>query len=186
MAKFPQIEFGTVENRLAAFTKPQHYKKGSTTETELTGHDNPLPTADYGMTEGGLWIPKRVSDDGAQHTQLTGSNVVEPERTIAESVTIEPGAKWESTTFSVDDFYETNVVARFLSTRSSRLEINRRALNYGGGFSEVISDSGEDRPLGVSGRALLYAGYYRIVIINTDEFSIDLNVVLERRSKKYG
>lgn len=34
---------------------------------------NPLPTADYGMTEGGLWIPKKVSDDGAQHTHVTGS-----------------------------------------------------------------------------------------------------------------
>jgi|SRR5690625_3463628 len=77
MAEFPQNEWIEVNERLVPLTKPQHYKKGSTTEVELTGHDNPLPTADYGMTESGLWIPKRVSDDGAVHTQLTGSIVEE-------------------------------------------------------------------------------------------------------------
>lgn len=75
MAKFPQVEWVEIDGRMVPSTKPQHYKKGSTTDTELTGHDNPLPTADYGMTEGGLWIPKRVSDEGAQHTRVTGSIV---------------------------------------------------------------------------------------------------------------
>lgn len=88
MAKFPQIEWIEIDGQMWPTTKPQHYKKGSTTETELTGHDNPLPTADYGMTESGVWIPKRVSDDGAQHTQLTGSIV----ELFNESVEVSAGA----------------------------------------------------------------------------------------------
>lgn len=34
-----------------------------------------LATAGYGMTEGGVWIPRKVSDEGYDLTQLTGSNV---------------------------------------------------------------------------------------------------------------
>lgn len=37
--------------------------------------DDPYPTGDYGMTEGGVWIPKKVSDDGTTLTQVTGSIV---------------------------------------------------------------------------------------------------------------
>src|SRR5690625_3595368 len=73
MAEFPQFDFKELDGRQTPFVKPQHYKKGSTTETDLTGHDNPLPTADYGMTESGVWIPKRVDDEGNTLTQVTGS-----------------------------------------------------------------------------------------------------------------
>src|SRR5690625_4122682 len=44
--EFPDIAFVNVEGQAVPFTKPQHYKKGSTTETLLTGEDNPLPTKD--------------------------------------------------------------------------------------------------------------------------------------------
>src|SRR5690625_4989453 len=33
-----------------------------------------LLTANHVMTESGIWIPQRGSDDGATHTQVTGSN----------------------------------------------------------------------------------------------------------------
>lgn len=75
MAEFPQFVWLDVNGQLVPSTKPQHYKKGSTTETELTGHDNPLPVAGYGMTESGVWIPRKVSNEGHDLTQVTGSNV---------------------------------------------------------------------------------------------------------------
>src|SRR5699024_9170130 len=46
MPNFPQLEWINVDGKLVPSTKPQHYKKGSITETELTGHDNPLPVED--------------------------------------------------------------------------------------------------------------------------------------------
>src|SRR5699024_3628169 len=44
--EFPDIAFVNVDGQAVPFTKPQHYKKGSTTDTLLTGEDNPLPTKD--------------------------------------------------------------------------------------------------------------------------------------------
>src|SRR5690625_3976251 len=46
--EFPDIAFVNVDGQAVPFTKPQHYKKGSTTDTLLTGEDNPLPTKDEG------------------------------------------------------------------------------------------------------------------------------------------
>src|SRR5690625_5842187 len=46
MAKFPQLDWVAINGRDTQITKPQHYKEGSTSETDLTGHDNPLPTTD--------------------------------------------------------------------------------------------------------------------------------------------
>lgn len=42
-----------------------------------TGENNPLPIAEYGMTENGVWVPRKVTEDGHGLTQLTGSYVEE-------------------------------------------------------------------------------------------------------------
>lgn len=44
-----------------------------------------LFTAPHVMTEGGVWIPQRGSDDGAAHTQQTGSKV-ESEKLIERDI----------------------------------------------------------------------------------------------------
>src|SRR5699024_2320052 len=71
MAEFPQYDWKILDNTAYPVTKPQHNNKGSTTETELTGHDNPLPVANYTQNETGLWLP--VSENNPVPTQVTGS-----------------------------------------------------------------------------------------------------------------
>src|SRR5699024_7706662 len=80
MAKFPQLDWVAINGRDTPFTKPQHYKEGSTSETDLTGHDNPLPTTDKNV-RAELESIKATQDkilkrlDEPLDTQLTGSNV---------------------------------------------------------------------------------------------------------------
>lgn len=75
MADFPILEWVNINGERVPFTKAQHKKSdGGYVET---GEDNPLPVADYGMTEGGVWIPRRVTEEGHDITQLSGSNVEE-------------------------------------------------------------------------------------------------------------
>src|SRR5690625_1372115 len=45
-----------------------------------------LLTANHVMTESGIWIPQRGSDDGATHTQVTGSNVEFDEFFLGETI----------------------------------------------------------------------------------------------------
>lgn len=75
MADFPRFEWMEIDGRMVPSVKPQHYKKGSTTATELTGHDNPLPVANYTQNEKGVWLP--TSKDNPVPTQVTGSIVGE-------------------------------------------------------------------------------------------------------------
>lgn len=42
---------------------------------KVTSDRDPLPIVEYGTTAGGIVVPKRVSDDGHELTQLTGSYV---------------------------------------------------------------------------------------------------------------
>src|SRR5699024_12130331 len=71
MGKFPQFKWMEIDGRMVPSIKPQHYKKGSTTETQLTGHDNPLPVANYTQNDSGVWLP--TSKDNPVPTQVTGS-----------------------------------------------------------------------------------------------------------------
>lgn len=57
---------------IPGFTPQFFDKNGYATEVDP---DNPYPSGDYGMTEGGVWVPKKVADDGTTLTQLTGSIV---------------------------------------------------------------------------------------------------------------
>lgn len=40
---------------------------------KITSDQDPLPIVEYGTTAGGIIVPKRVSDEGHELTQLTGS-----------------------------------------------------------------------------------------------------------------
>lgn len=73
MADFPIKKDEIINGGVNSYVYPQHEKSDGS--FVITGEKNPLPVADYGMTSGGVWIPQRVSDDGAAHTQFTGSNV---------------------------------------------------------------------------------------------------------------
>src|SRR5690625_4597329 len=72
MADFPILKWMQVDGRSVPFTYPQHQKGNGYV---VTGEDNPLPTGNHVMTESGIWIPQRGTDEGAAHTQLTGSKV---------------------------------------------------------------------------------------------------------------
>jgi len=79
MARFPQVDWVAVNGRDTPFTKPQHYKEGSTSETDLTGHDNPLPTTDKSVRaelESIKATQAKILErlDEPLDTQLTGSN----------------------------------------------------------------------------------------------------------------
>jgi len=64
-----------IDGQIRKIIDTQHFTGSNNEGRVRSGEKNPFPVAGYGMTESGLWIPKRVSDDGAQHTQLTGSKV---------------------------------------------------------------------------------------------------------------
>src|SRR5690625_2660156 len=72
MADFPILKWMQVDGRSVPFTYPQHQKGNGYV---VTGEDNPLPTGNHVMTESGIWIPQRGTEEGAAHTQLTGSIV---------------------------------------------------------------------------------------------------------------
>src|SRR5690625_2534971 len=80
--EFPDIAFVNVDGQAVPFTKPQHYKKGSTTDTLLTGEDNPLPTKDESVEARLQAIEQTQSQildklNDTIDTRLTGSIVEE-------------------------------------------------------------------------------------------------------------
>src|SRR5690625_3466376 len=84
MARFPQVDWVAVNGRDTPFTKPQHYTEGSTSETDSTGHDNPLPTTDKSVRaelESIKATQAKILErlDEPLDTQLTGSNVEDEE-----------------------------------------------------------------------------------------------------------
>lgn len=65
----------TKDGKQELFADPQHFTGANNEGRARSGEKNPFPTADYGMTAGGVWVPKKVADDGSTLTQLTGSMV---------------------------------------------------------------------------------------------------------------
>src|SRR5690625_3501888 len=82
-------QFIELNGRTIPVFPPYHEKDG---DWVVTGDRNPLPVAGYGMTESGVWIPRKVSDEGHDLTQLTGSNGEE------ELLLIDRGIRAESRT----------------------------------------------------------------------------------------
>lgn len=56
---------------------PQYFNQSADRYEQLRGADGVSFTGNHVMTESGIWVPQRGSDDGAAHTQLTGSIVKE-------------------------------------------------------------------------------------------------------------
>lgn len=87
MADFPILKWMQVDGRSVPFTYPQHQKGNGYV---VTGENNPLPTGNHVMTESGIWVPQRGTDEGAVHTQLTGSIV--SLAMVGDAVTVADGA----------------------------------------------------------------------------------------------
>lgn len=67
-----KIQWITVNGRQVPLVLPQTYSYKDD-DWKITSDQDPLPIVEYGTTEGGVIVPKRVSDEGHELTQLTGS-----------------------------------------------------------------------------------------------------------------
>src|SRR5690606_5291826 len=69
-----KIQWITVNGRQIPLVLPQTYSY-EIEDWKVTSDRDPLPIVEYGTTAGGMVVPKRVSDEGHELTQLTGSNL---------------------------------------------------------------------------------------------------------------
>lgn len=69
-----KIQWITVNGRQVPLVLPQTYSYKDD-DWKITSDQDPLPVVEYGTTAGGIVVPKRVSDEGHELTQLTGSYV---------------------------------------------------------------------------------------------------------------
>lgn len=67
-----KIQWITVNGRQVPLVLPQTYSYADD-DWKITSDRDPLPIVEYGTTEGGVIVPKRVSGEGHEITQLTGS-----------------------------------------------------------------------------------------------------------------
>lgn len=156
-----KIQWITVNGRQVPLVLPQHWN-GS--DWVVTGVDNPLPTVDYGTTESGIIIPKRVSDDGAAHTQVTGSIVAK--------------GTFKNVEILADAFFETptiNASGRELSftcitNQNSNIRIQWRDVDGSWVFEEPISNNETIHVVQVIKRTPAY----RIIVARTISEEITL------------
>lgn len=69
-----KIQWITVNGRQVPLVLPQTYSYADD-DWKVTSDQDPLPVVEYGTTEGGVIVPKRVSGEGHELTQLTGSSL---------------------------------------------------------------------------------------------------------------
>ena len=67
-----KIQWITVNGRQVPLVLPQTYSY-EIEDWKVTSDRDPLPVVEYGTTAGGVVVPKRVSGEGHELTQLTGS-----------------------------------------------------------------------------------------------------------------
>src|SRR5690606_27152342 len=67
-----KIQWITVNGRQVPLVLPQTYSY-EIEDWKVTSDRDPLPIVEYGTTAGRIVVPKRVSDEGHELTQLTGS-----------------------------------------------------------------------------------------------------------------
>src|SRR5690606_24181415 len=84
-----KIQWITVNGRHVPLVLPQTYSYKDD-DWKITSDQDPLPIVEYGTTAGGIVVPKRVSDDGHELTQLTGSYV--KELVIAKGLEVSAGS----------------------------------------------------------------------------------------------
>lgn len=174
MADFPILKWMQVDGRSVPFTYPQHQKGNGYV---ITGEDNPLPTGNHVMTESGIWVPQRGSDEGAAHTQLTGSNV-EYDRVV--DVTISPGSLL--TVIPQQRIDSSKVYAYFTADARHRsvFYLVPRNFRAGGGHTDAGPHEILEQDNARTGNILsdVRALYYHVSIRNQDTDSHTYTVVL--------
>lgn len=100
-----KIQWITVNGRQVPLVLPQTYSYKDD-DWKITSDQDPLPIVEYGTTVGGIIVPKRVSDEGHELTQLTGSNVVNVELIYEErNITVNAGTiKQVGSIFNVSQY----------------------------------------------------------------------------------
>lgn len=145
--KFPQLEWINDDGRLIPVPKVQHYKKGSTTETELTGHDNPFPTTDKAVLEELEQVKAELEaiKNGTLNVNQAGLTDKIDELLAKQNEILERLNEPVDTrlTGSID---ELDVVVRGTSLTKKFVNLDKRNLNIEPGQTVVISyyaDNGE-------------------------------------------
>ena len=118
-----KIQWITVNGRQVPLVLPQTYSY-EIEDWKVTSDRDPLPIVEYGTTAGGIVVPKRVSDEGHELTQLTGSNVVQE---IFKNAVIPPMSAVSLTFNALGS--KLGVVLRFTSPTTSRLRYQYIALS---------------------------------------------------------
>src|SRR5690606_17414776 len=103
-----KIQWITVNGRQVPLVLPQTYSYKDN-DWKITSDQDPLPVVEYGTTEGGVIVPKRVSDEGHELTQLTGSKV--EEIFVFNAATMNT-TSLNSQTFDVSKFQQIHVLAK--------------------------------------------------------------------------
>lgn len=111
MADFPRIKWLNIDGQQVPFTEPQHFT-GNGDETVRTGHDNPLPVANYTQNESGLWLP--TSKENPMPTQVTGSKV--------ERIELLPATSLRDTSTFGGDYIDTDKYEKMLFFVNSTLD----------------------------------------------------------------
>lgn len=138
-----KIQWITVNGRQVPLVLPQTYSYADD-DWKVTSDRDPLPIVEYGTTEGGVIVPKRVSDEGHELTQLTGSNIevvygsydqnINVNAGQAMSIKIEPPENevWKLQVLRVD-FPPVNGA----TTGNHRLIISTGTVGSGGGILDA-------------------------------------------------
>lgn len=86
-----KIQWITINGRQVPLVLPQTYSYADD-DWKVTSDRDPLPIVEYGTTEGGVIVPKRVSDEGHELTQLTGSNIEVARGIYDQAISVESGS----------------------------------------------------------------------------------------------
>ena len=132
-----KIQWITVNGRQVPLVLPQTYSYADD-DWKVTSDRDPLPIVEYGTTEGGVIVPKRVSDEGHELTQLTGSNV--EKINITQEVGIIPAGGNKRININVPQRTKSiSLYIRALAGRISSAHIEFRNLspNYGSPINSI-------------------------------------------------
>ena len=109
---------------------PQYFNQQSDVYEHLQGAQGVNFVGNHVLTDSGIWVPQRGTEDGAAHTQLTGS--IEVLKTVSLSETIAPGERF----YILGASNELEVVSEFRSLRiafrvDNAVELPSLIVSYG-------------------------------------------------------
>ena len=132
-----KIQWITVNGRQVPLVLPQTYSY-EIEDWKVTSDRDPLPVVEYGTTAGGVVVPKRVSGEGHEFTQITGRKV--KLRRVFESIdeTVSAGKDIAVTIQPTEGYMITGVVNLFLQAEgiptategTHRFEIRIRTVTW--------------------------------------------------------